>query len=50
MDPRSEDIQLNGRNAVRLFLGPFPSEDEAERERGKAVLVTGERAFIVKVP
>ncbi|MGE4635049.1 MAG: SPOR domain-containing protein [Arenicellales bacterium] len=50
MIPQSEEIELNGRRAVRLYLGPFSTEIEAERESAKAVLVTGEQAFVVRTP
>ena len=50
MIPQSEEIELNGRPAVRLYLGPFSTESEAERESAKAVLVTGEQAFVVRTP
>ncbi len=48
MIPQSEEIELNGRRAVRLYLGPFSTQSEAERESAKAVLVTGEQAFVVR--
>jgi cell division septation protein DedD len=50
MIPQSEEIELNGRRAVRLYLGPFSTQSEAERESAKAVLITGEQAFVVRIP
>ena len=50
MIPQSEEIELNGRRAVRLYLGPFSTKSEAERESAKAVLITGEQAFVVRTP
>ena len=50
MISQSEEIQLNGRRAVRLYLGPFSTLSEAERESAKAMLVTGEQAFVVRTP
>ena len=50
MIPQSEEIELNGRRTVRLYLGPFSTESEAERESAKAMLITGEQAFVVRTP
>ena len=49
MTPQQEDIEINGRAAVRIFLGPFSDLAAAERESGKAMLVTGEPAFVVEL-
>ncbi|HCK75655.1 MAG TPA: hypothetical protein DHW07_00760 [Gammaproteobacteria bacterium] len=50
MTPRHENIDINGLTAVRIYLGPFPDLATAERESGKAMLVTGEPAFVVELP
>ena len=49
MTPQQEQIEINGRTAVRLYLGPFEDVTAAERESGKAMLVTGEPAFVVEL-
>ena len=49
MISRQETIEINGRAMVRIFLGPFPDLATAERESGKAMLVTGEPAFVVEL-
>ena len=49
MTPQQENIEINGRTAVRIYLGPFGDLAAAERESGKAMLVTGEPAFVVKL-
>jgi DedD protein len=49
MTPQQEHIEINGRAAVRIFLGPFSDLATAERESGKAMLVTGEPAFVVQL-
>tara|TARA_Y100000588_G_scaffold238265_1_gene251956 strand:- start:1464 stop:2075 length:612 start_codon:yes stop_codon:yes gene_type:complete len=49
MTPHQENIKINGRVAVRIFLGPFSDLAAAERESGKAMLVTGEPAFVVEL-
>ena len=50
MTPQRENIDINGHTAVRIYLGPFPDLATAERESGKAMLVTGEPAFVVELP
>ena len=50
MTPQRENIDINGHTAVRIYLGPFPDLAAAERESGKAMLVTGEPAFVVELP
>ena len=50
MRPQRENIDINGHTAVRIYLGPFPDLATAERESGKAMLVTGEPAFVVELP
>ncbi len=49
MASRQETIEINGRPMVRIFLGPFADLAVAERESGKAMLVTGEPAFVIKL-
>jgi len=49
MIARQETIEINGRTMVRIFLGPFADLATAERESGKAMLVTGEPAFVVEL-
>ena len=49
MTPQQEHIEINGRSAVRIYLGPFQDLAAAERESGKAMLVTGEPAFVVEL-
>ena len=49
MIARQETIEINGRAMVRIFLGPFADLAAAERESGKAMLVTGEPAFVVEL-
>ena len=49
MTSRQETIEINGRPMVRIFLGPFADLTTAERESGKAMLVTGEPAFVIKL-
>ena len=45
-----EDAKLDGKKAIRVFLGPFSSEDEAERIKAKAVMVTNDKAFVARYP
>lgn len=49
MTSHQETIEINGRPMVRIFLGPFADLTTAERESGKAMLVTGEPAFVIKL-
>ena len=49
MTSRQETIEINGRPMVRIFLGPFADLATAERESGKAMLVTGEPAFVIEL-
>ena len=49
MTPQQEDIEINDRTAVRIYLGPFGDVAAAERESSKAMLVTGEPAFVVEL-
>ena len=41
---------LDGKTAIRVFLGPFSSEDEAERMKAQAVMVTNDKAFVARYP
>ena len=45
-----EEAKLDGKAAIRVFLGPFPSEDEAERMKAQAVMVTNDNAFVARYP
>ena len=49
MTSRQETIEINGRPMFRIFLGPFADLATAERESGKAMLVTGEPAFVIEL-
>lgn len=44
-----ESITFEDSPAWRIVLGPFDSKEEADRESGKAVLVTGERALVLLI-
>ena len=46
----SEEAKLDGKAAIRVFLGPFSSEDEAERMKAQAVMVTNDKAFVARYP
>jgi hypothetical protein len=50
MEVHREQIELSGKDAIRLYLGPFLSQSEAERERHKAMMITSDQAFIVRLP
>jgi len=43
-----EETKLDGKTAIRVFLGPFSSEDEAERMKAQAVMVTNDKAFVAR--
>ncbi len=45
-----EETKLDGKTAIRVFLGPFSSEEEAERMKAQAVIVTNEKAFVARYP
>ena len=45
-----EEAKLDGKTAIRVFLGPFQSEDEAERMKVQAVMVTNDKAFVARYP
>ena len=45
-----EKAELDGKAAIRVFLGPFPSEDKAERIKAQAVMVTNDKAFVARYP
>ena len=45
-----EETKLDGRTAIRVFLGPFSSEDEAESMKAQAVMVTNDKAFVARYP
>ena len=45
-----EEAKLDGKTAIRVFLGPFLTEDEAERTKAKAVMVTNDKAFVARYP
>ncbi len=49
-DVKLEEAKLDGKAAIRVFLGPFPSEDEAERMKAQAVMVTNDKAFVARYP
>jgi len=44
-----ESMTFEDKPAWRIVLGPFDSKEEADRESGKAVLVTGERALVLLI-
>jgi DedD protein len=45
-----EETKLDGKTAIRVFLGPFLSEDEAERVKAQAVMLTNDKAFVARYP
>jgi len=45
-----EETKLNGKTAIRVFLGPFSTEEEAERMKARAVMVTNDKAFVARYP
>jgi len=45
-----EETKLDGKTAIRVFLGPFSTEDEAERMKAQAVMVTNDKAFVARYP
>ena len=45
-----EETKLDGKTAIRVFLGPFSSEEEAERMKAQAVMVTNDKAFVARYP
>ena len=45
-----EEASLDGKTAIRVFLGPFSSEDEAQRMKVQAVMVTNDKAFVARYP
>ena len=49
-DVNLEETKLDGKAAIRVFLGPFSSEHEAERMKAKAVMVTNDKAFVARYP
>ena len=49
-DVSLEEAKLDGKAAIRVFLGPFSSEDEAERIKVQVVMVTNDKAFVAQYP
>ena len=45
-----EETKLDGKTAIRVFLGPFSTEDEAESMKAQAVMVTNDKAFVARYP
>ena len=45
-----EETKLDGKTAIRVFLGPFSREEEAERMKAQAVMVTNDKAFVARYP
>ena len=45
-----EETKLDGKTAIRVFLGPFSTEEEAERMKARAVMVTNDKAFVARYP
>ena len=45
-----EETKLDGKTAIRVFLGPFSTEDEAERMKAQAVMLTNDKAFVARYP
>ncbi len=48
MSPRREKILVGEKPGWRLLLGPFETKEAAERESGKAVLITGEPTVVTR--
>ena len=46
MPARREKILIGEKPGWRLLLGPFETKETAERESGKAVLITGEQTVV----
>ena len=49
-DVKLEEVELSGKTLTRLFLGPYHSKAEADRERASVVMVINDRAFVVRRP
>ena len=49
-DVRTENTELAGRRATRVYIGPYPSQAEADRQRARVVMVINDRAFVVRYP
>ena len=45
-----EETKLDGKAAIRVFLGPFSTEGEAERMKAQVVMVTNDKAFVARYP
>ena len=49
-DVRTENTELAGRRATRVYIGPYPNQAEADRQRARVVMVINDRAFVVRYP
>ena len=49
MIARPEEILIGEKPGWRLVLGPFATEEEASRESGRAVLITGEPTLVLEL-
>ena len=49
-DVKSEEAELSGKTVIRLFLGPYHSQAEADREHARVMMVINDRAFVVHRP
>jgi len=49
-DVKTEEAELAGRSATRVYIGPYRSQAEADRQRARVVMVINDRAFVVRYP
>ena len=50
IDAKTEDIEMDGRQATRIWLGPFSTRSEATREGNKAMMRTHSKPIVKEWP
>ena len=50
IDAKAETIEMNGREATRIWLGPFSTRSEATREGNKAMMRTHSKPIVKEWP
>jgi cell division septation protein DedD len=50
IDPKVETIEIDGRQATRIWLGPFSTRSEATREGNKAMMRTDSKPIVKEWP
>ena len=50
IDAKTEAIEMDGRQATRIWLGPFSTRSEATREGNKAMMRTHSKPIVKEWP